>query len=314
MAAEKCYCIRKIYFLAFLLPVLIIFYTRCSAQQHDTLNIKNIVLDSYVVKSGFDMKAFVHRVQNDTTFYKAFRSLHLVPFTATDTFIVYDKHGMVIASMNDKAKQIIDSRGCRIATFADKNSTGDFYDRNGDLNYYTAKLFYDAFYSTHPVCDQNDIVAGALAQQGSGRLEKNKYELKQLIFNPGSKVKGVPFMGDKASVFDADQVDKYDFKVSSDIYEGQDTYVFEVTPKPEYKNAVVYSELKTWFRRSDFSIVARNYSLSYSTLLYDFDVHMQVHTRQIGDKLYPVSIAYDGDWHVATQKRERMRVLMKINY
>ena len=260
------------------------------------------------------MKAFMRRVQNDTTFYKAFRSLHLVPFTSTHSFTAYDKRGQVTATMNAKARQKIDARGCRTTIMSDEKSTGDFYDRSGDFNYYTAKLFYDLFYSKAPVCNQNDIVAGAIDQYGSGRMEKNKHELKQLIFNPGSKVDGVPFMGDKASIFDEDEVDKYIFKVSQEIYEGQDCYVFSVTPKPDYKNKVVYNELKTWFRRADFSIVARDYSLSFSTMFYDFDVRMKVRTKEIGGKLYPVSIDYDGQWHVATKKRERMRVLMVVNY
>ena len=184
-----------------LFPSSAIITIRCSAQPSDSLSVKHIQLDSIVVKSGFDMKAFIRRVQNDTTFYKAFRSLHLVPFTATDSFTASDKSGRVIATMADNARQQINARGCRTATFTGRRSTGDFYRHGSEMNYYTAKLFYDAFYSDAPLCNQTDIVAGALQQQGSGRMEKNKYELKQLIFNPGSKVSGIPFMGDKASVF-----------------------------------------------------------------------------------------------------------------
>ncbi len=300
--------------IVFLLLMTLLCSDVVDGQQYDTVNIKHISLDSFVVKRGFSMNAFIKRVQNDTSFYKAFRSLHLVPFTAVNDFKVYDKHGKVVASMHANAVQKITAKKCRVSSFADKIVTGDFYDRHNNFNYYTAALFYDLFYSDVPVCNQNDIVAGALNVKGKGRMEQNKYELKQLIFNPGSKVQGIPFMGDKASVFDADEVDKYIFKVTTEQYEGEDVYVFSIVPKPEYMHKVVYNELKTWFRQRDYSIMARDYSLSYNTLFYDFDLHMKVRMALINNKLYPTHIDYKGNWHIATKNREQMSVVMDIQY
>ena len=288
----------------------------CRAQQYDTtirLNVP-IQLDSVVIRAGFNPRAFIRRVQNDTTFYKAFRSLHLVPFTSVSSFAAYDKKGTVSATHNSKMQQIIDAKGCRTARVITQQTTGDFYKRNGDNNYYTAELFYNLFFSKEPVCNQDDIVAGALRLADNSRMEKNKYELKQLMFNPGAKVSGVPFMGDKASIFDADEVGKYDFKIRQEEYEGQQCFVFSVLPKPDYKNKVVYDELITWFRQDDYSIVARNYSLSFSTMFYSFDVKMKVRTKQINNKLYPTHIDYAGTWHIITKKTENMKVLMDITY
>ena len=297
------------------LSIVMLYALPCGAQQYDTLSAKNIQLDSFVVKSGFNMNSFIKRVQNDTTFYKAFKSMHLVPFNAVNSFTAFDKKGRVIASMHTNAQQRLNAKRCRTTTFSNQAVTGDFYKRDKKtINYYTAELFYNLFYSDKPVCNQNDIVAGSMVLKDKSRMEKNKYELKQLIFNPGSKVEGVPFMGDKASIFDADEVDKYDLKISQEMYDSEEVYVFNVTPKPEFKNKVVYNELKTWFKRSDYSIVARDYSLSFNTLFYDFDVHMKVRMRLMNNKLYPTLIDYDGNWSVATQGRERMRVVMQIAY
>lgn len=297
------------------LSIVMLYALPCGAQQYDTLSAKNIQLDSFVVKSGFNMNSFIKRVQNDTTFYKAFKSMHLVPFNAVNSFTAFDKKGRVIASMHTNAQQRLNAKRCRTTTFSNQAVTGDFYKRDKKtINYYTAELFYNLFYSDKPVCNQNDIVAGSMVLKDKSRMEKNKYELKQLIFNPGSKVEGVPFMGDKASIFDADEVDKYDLKISQEMYDSEEVYVFNVTPKPEFKNKVVYNELKTWFKRSDYSIVARDYSLSFNTLFYDFDVHMKVRMRLMNNKLYPTLIDYDGNWSVATQGRERMRVVMQIVY
>lgn len=295
----------------FLLPLLSV---SASAQQYDTLNIKRIELDSFVVRSGFDTRAFIRRVQNDTTFYKAFKSMRLVPCKAITSFLAFDRKGKVIAAMDTRSEQKIDARHCTYTTFSHKNASGDFYNKNNELNYYTAELFYNLFFFDKPVCNQDDVVGSKIELNGKSRMEKSKYELKQLMFNPGSKVSGVPFMGDKASVFDADEVDKYNFRVTMDSYDGEEVYVFEITPKEEYKNKVVFSQLKTWFRRKDYSILARDYALAYSTLFYDFDVRMSVRMRQMNGKLYPIFISYDGDWHVALKSRERMKVTMNVSY
>jgi hypothetical protein len=284
------------------------------AQTYDSINIKHVELDSFVVRSGFDTKAFIRRVQRDTTFYKAFRTMRIVPYKAQCSFTALDKKGGVVATMNTKAEQRFNSRHCRYTIFTDQKATGNFYNRDKTLHYYTADLFYNLFFSEKPVCGEDDIVAKGFELKDKSRLEKSKYELKQLMFNPGAKVSGVPFMGDRASVFDADEVDKYNYKVTLEEYAGEEVYVFSITPKPEYQSKVVFNELKTWFRRSDYSIMARDYALSFNTLVYDFDVRMKVRMAQINGKIYPTHITYDGNWKVTLKERERMRVVMDIVY
>ena len=285
------------------------------AQRNDSSNIFKlpIQLDSFVVKSGFDIDAFIRRVKNDTTFYKAFRSMHLVPYHAVNDIQVYDKNNIVTASLHSKTVQIINNH-CRTTEVEEQRVTGDLYTYGEDYNYYTAALFAYLFFTDTPVCNDNDIVAGALAERGKGQMEKNKYQLKQLLFNPGAKVSGVPFMGDHASIFDEEEAEKYDFKVSEDTYDGVECLVFRITPKKGYEHKVLYNELTTWFRRSDYSIMARDYSLSYSTLVYDFDVRMKVRMRQVDNKLYPTHIDYDGNWHVLTKKREKVKFSVDITY
>ncbi len=285
------------------------------AQQMDTASIFKlpITLDTFVLKSGFDVSAFVKRVQTDTTFYKAFKTTHLAAYGAISDFKVFDKGGDVSATYNCRTEQLR-ANGCRTTRVLDQKATGDFFRRNGEYNYYTAGLFARLFFAKGPICNENDIVAGSLDVRPEGQMAKSEYELKQLIFNPGSKVSGVPFMGDRASIFEQSEAEKYNFKIAIENFEGQNCYVFSITPKPGFEHAAIYDELTTWFRKSDYSIVARNYSLSYHTMVYDFDVRMKVRTKQIGDKLLPTSIDYDGNWHVLTKKRERVKMNMQISY
>lgn len=285
------------------------------AQKQDTTSVFQlpISLDTFTVKSGFDVDAFIRRVRTDTTFYKAFKSMHLVPYSAVNSFLVFGKNDRVIASMNSKTQQLRSS-GCRTTKVLEQKVTGDFFKKSGEYNYYTAELFAYLFLAPNPICNESDVVAGSMNERGKGQNEKSKYELKQLIFNPGSKVSGVPLMGDRASIFEQGEAEKYNFKIHQQQYDGQDCYVFSITPKPGYEHSVIYDNLTTWFRKSDYSIVARDYSLSYHTFVYDFDVRMKVRTKQTGNVLLPTSIAYDGNWHVLTKKRERVKFNVEIEY
>ena len=191
---------------------------------------------------------------------------------------------------------------------------GVFYKRNGDFRYYTAELYDYLFIARKPVCHENDIVAGAMETHGNSRMEQHKYELKQLIFNPGSRIRGVPFMGDREGIFEEGERDKYEFRIRMDTLDGIACYRFRITPKKGMEHKVIYDDLTTWFRASDYAILARNYSLSYHTLFYDFDVDMRVRTTVRNGKLLPCTIEYDGNWHVFTQNRERVKFKTTIFY
>ena len=306
--------LNKISYYFLVLAIFLVTSTDSHAQQQDTSIFKlPITLDTFTVKTGFDVDAFIRRVRTDTTFYKAFKSMHLAPYTAVNNFQVFDKKDRVIASLNSKTQQFC-ANNCRTTKVLEQKTTGDFFKRDESYNYYTAELFAYLFLAPTPVCNETDVVAGSMEERGKGQNEKSKYELKQLVFNPGSKVSGVPLMGDRASIFDEDEAKKYNFKIAAQQYDGQDCYVFTITPKTGYEHSVIYDELTTWFRKSDYSIVARDYSLSYHTLVYDFDVRMKVRTKQIANRLYPTSIAYDGNWHVFTKKRERVKFNVEIQY
>lgn len=271
-------------------------------------------MDSFVVKSGFDVNAFIRRVKNDTTFYKAFRSMHLIPFTAQNSVEVYHKtKNTIVAAEYIETEQEINKK-CRITKILKQSTSGNYIKRNGEYNYYTSSLFNYLFIPQNIVCNEDDVVNGRKYQPAKTKLEKNKEELKLLIFNPGSKVNGVPFMADRASIFEADEAKKYNFYITQATYEGHPCFVFKITPKEAYRHKVLYNELTTWFRKSDYSILSRHYSLSYSTLLYDFDVTMNVSTTSINGKLYPVHITYNGNWHIFTQKRERVKFDVNIKY
>lgn len=275
-----------------------------------------IAMDEVVIsaaREGWDVQGFIKRVQNDTTFYKAFKSMRVTSYDATNDIRVYNKKEKVTASLYSLTRQKA-RNGCRSMDVIQEKITGNFYKRNKEYRYYTAELYAYLFFTKGTLCGQSDIIADVSDEKETGTIAKQKQKLKQLIFNPGSKIAGVPFMGDKAAIFEPDIAKMYDFKLASEEYDGEECYVFKAIPKPEYKDNIVYNYLATWFRKSDYSIVARDYSLSYGTLAYDFDVSMKVRTKQTNGKLLPTRIEYDGNWHVFTQKRERVKFITNIVY
>src|SRR5947208_3641230 len=78
-----------------------------SCAQYDTASKFQlpVQMDSFVVRSGFDINAFIGRMRADTSFYKAFKNMRLVPYSATNAIEMYDKHGSVVASLHSKTKQ-----------------------------------------------------------------------------------------------------------------------------------------------------------------------------------------------------------------
>lgn len=295
----------------------ILLITCFSTNAQDTSIFKYpIAMDEVVIsaaREGWDVQGFIKRVQNDTTFYKAFKSMRVTSYDATNDIKVYNKKEKVTASLYSLTRQKA-WNGCRSMDVLQEKITGNFYKRNKEYRYYTAELYAYLFFTDGTLCGQSNIIADISDEKETGTIAKQKQKLKQLIFNPGSKIAGVPFMGDKAAIFEPDIARMYDFKLASEEYDGEECYVFKAIPKPEYKNDIVYNYLATWFRKSDYSIVARDYSLSYSTLAYDFDVRMKVRTQQTNGKLLPTRIEYDGNWHVFTQKRERVKFITNIVY
>lgn len=299
-----------------LLTIVLFISSSVFAQKDTSIFSQPIKMDDVVVsavRKGWDAQGFIRRVKNDTTFYKAFRSLHIVSYNAINDIRVYDKKGRVQASLYSKTKQTV-ANGCRTMQVLEEKTTGDFYNRKRQYNYYTAELYAFLFFTVGKKCGEDDVVVGALKKAGNTKNESNSYKLKQLMFNPGGKVKGIPLMGDKCAIFEPEIAAMYDFKLLSEEYNGEECYVFKAIPKPKYADDVVYNDFTTWFRKSDYTIVARDYSLSYKAVVYDFDVRMKVRMTHINGKMLPAYFEYDGNWHVFTKGRERVKFTTHLSY
>ena len=296
-------------FKKFVVTFFIIMPLALSAQiKKDTIvNIEGryVTLSEVVVNNKINVPAFIDRVKNDTTFYKAFRTLHLIGFSALNDIRMVNKNGDANASLRSKIKQTR-SNNCRSMKTLEETTTGDIYDRNKNFNYYTGEMYAGLMFTKGSICGEDNIIKGrSLTTAGLSGMEKHKAQLKMLFFNPGRKISGIPLMGDKTALFEDNMADKYDMKIDMQEYNKTSCYIFTIKAKADKKSDVVIDEMTTWFNDKTFEIVARNYSLSYDAGVYDFNVQMLVELTKFGNQLVPSLIRYVGNWKAIFKKRER---------
>ncbi len=292
--------IKIIAFWILILPVI------TSAQnKNDTIvevDGKLITLSEIVINNKLNVPSFINRVKNDTTFYKAFRTLRIVGYTALNDIRMVDKKGDIKASLRSKIKQTRKDN-CRSMKMLEETTTGDIYDKNKNFTYYTGEMYAALFFTKGTVCGENNIVKGReFSTEGLSAMAKHKQQLKTLFFNPGKKISGLPFIGNKTAIFDEGMADKYDMSIDMAEHSKTSCYVFTVKAK---KSGVVIDEMTTWFNDKTYEIVARNYELSYAAGVFDFNVQMQVEMTKVDDLLVPALIRYVGNWKAITKKRER---------
>ncbi len=295
-----------------LLLFFVFFLLHCSqllAQDSTDINVtvgKNIItLSDVVVNNKLNVPSFIVRIKNDTSFYKAFRNLHVLGFTAINDIRIVGKEGNSLATCLSKTKQIAEAN-CRRMEVLEEQVTGDFYDDERNYNYYTAQMYASLFFTKGKVCGESNVVAGnGFNLEGKSGIEKHKEQLKMLFFNPGKKIKGLPFMSGKTAIYDDEMADAYDMEIDMDDYNKTSCYLLKQKVKPGMEDKVVVDEMITWFDDKTFEVVARKYSLSYEAGLYDFKVQMEVQLTHVGKLLVPSMIRYNGNWKAVFKKRER---------
>ena len=282
------------------------------AQQSDSLFMtegKQVTLTPVVIRSGTNVPGFIKRVENDTTFYKAFKNLRVLNYTALNDVRMFGKNGKVQASRNSKTRQWA-SNSCRVTTILEEQTTGDYYKDEEGCNYYTGELYSSLFFSNDTICGETNVLKDIkLSIQGKHGLDKHKEQLKMLFFNPGKDIPGIPLMGSKVMVFDPSHSDLYNFAIDIQEYKGRPCYLFSLKAKDDLaffrKDDVVIDEMVTWFDYTTFEVLARNYKMSYNAGVYRFNVSMEVEIAKFGKYLYPNVIRYDGNWGVMLKGKER---------
>ena len=306
--------------LKYVILFLILFPFKTFAQQKDSFVVEGkdttIIIDKgtftlkpVIVQSHMDYASLLKRIQNDTTFYKAFRNLHIIEFSSYNDIRMRDKNGDVQASYYSKTMQLREN-DCRSTQTLEQKTTGDFLKNNGDFNYLTGEMYAAIFLTKGKICGEDNIVAGrTFSTENKTGTEKHKEQLKMLFFDPGRKIPGIPFIGNKLDLYDEDARKLYNYTLDYDTYKGEYVYIFSIKPKEDlgffHRNDIVVDEMTTRFDAATMEVVGRTYSLSYKAGLYDFTVSIEVEMTHAGKLLVPETMRYKGNFSAITKKRER---------
>src|SRR5215831_11910400 len=123
----------------------------CQNDSLDNERLKKMVtLSEVVVRNNLDISKFLQLIKNDTTFYKAFRTLRILGFTSLNDIRMMDKEKNVKASLQSKTIQHV-KNGCRTMETAQESTTGNMYDDDKNFNYYTAQLYASLFFTKQEV-------------------------------------------------------------------------------------------------------------------------------------------------------------------
>jgi len=280
------------------------------AQQFKRFNpdtIRTIVIDSAINihSHRLNVQDFIDAVLADTGFYKAFHNMGKHDFVAENYINTYDKHNKLDGKMHRKIRYSLINGTHRVAILSKKDS-GNIYKSNGKYQLYTLEMFDYIFTNAY-----NSGFSSSVNASG-GKNESYKDKLKMLIFRPGHKISGIPFISSKTAIFSTDMRDYYFYQFARGKYlDSIPVYRFRVLRKPSTAdNDVVVRELTTIFDTRTFEILGRYIDLKFSNFLFSFDVQMNIELVNIGGERLPAKISYQGNWDVPFHKTERASFLV----
>jgi hypothetical protein len=186
--------------------------------------------------------------------------------------------------------------------------SGKLRDRKGQFRFLTVEMYDDVFFPKGTFAANNTVALRKLEVERGNRFDKYKSELKKFMFDPGTEIASVPFIGDKLALFSPEMAPLYDFRIWSDTRDGVACWVFSAEAKPEFRDGrTVIKTMDTWFDQVSGAVMARNYRIASSSVILDFDITIKVRNTLVGDVLVPVRVDYDGDWDIPFKSREIVR-------
>jgi hypothetical protein len=271
--------------------------------------IRTIVIDSAVNIRSHHLNAqdFIDAVLADTGFYKAFRDMKKYSFIAENRIYTYNKNNKVDGKIYRKIKHS-DIGGKHITEYLVKKDSGNLYKSNGKYQLYTVEMFDYIFGNAY----NSDFAEGPSLDGKGGKNESYKDKLKTLIFRPGHKVTGIPFISSKSEIFSKDMQEYYFYQFARGKYlDTIPVYRFRVVRKPSIAdNDVVIKEMNTIFDARTFKILGRYVDMKYSNWIFSFDVQMNIELGEFDGELLPTKITYQGNWDVPLHKTERASFLI----
>jgi hypothetical protein len=300
---------KKSHLLAFCLLLLAFSSNAQQIKRFNPDSIRTIVIDSAVNIHSHHLNAqdFIDAVLADTNFYKAFYNMKKYAFVAENRIYTYDKKNKVNGKIYRKIRHS-SVKGAPKVEYIAKQDSGTLYKTNGKYQLYTVEMFDYIFMNAY----NSDFIKGPALPGSEGKNEGYKDKLKTLIFEPGRKVKGIPFISAKTEIFSKDLRDYYYYTFSRGKYlDSIPVYIFKVKKKPSTADGdTMIKEMTTIFDMRNFEILGRYVDTKYRNFLFNFDVQMNIELAKYHGELLPVKITYQGNWDVPFHKVESASFLI----
>lgn len=294
--------------LSFLLLSIAVSLPAFSQKRYNPDTLLTIVIDSAVNIKSHRLTAndFIQAVITDTGFYKAFHDMKKHSFTAENRIFTYNKKNKIDGKVYRKLRYT-STGGKHKTEYLAKSDSGGVYKKNGKYQLYTVEMFDYIFTTAY----NSDFSTGS-SLPGAGKNGSYKDKLKSIIFSPGKKVTGIPFLSSKTEIFGPEMRQYYYYRFDRGKYlDSIPVYRFKVMRKPSTADGdVMINELTTIFDMRDFRILGRYVDMKYSNMLFDFDVKMNIELIPFKDELLPAKISYQGNWDVPLHKEERASFLI----
>ena len=137
-----------------------------------------ITLSPVIVDTKLNVGSLIQKIRSDSSFYKAFKNLRIIGYTAINDIRMLDKKQKVEASLHSKTHQYR-KEDCRYMSVENEEVSGDFYDESHAYNYYTAQMYASLFFTKGMVCHETNNVGNTnFSTSGKSGLEKHKEQLK----------------------------------------------------------------------------------------------------------------------------------------
>jgi hypothetical protein len=298
---------KKNILLAFCL-LLSAFSLKAQQRRFNPDTILTVVIDSPVNIRSHRLNAqdFIDAVLADTGFYKAFRNMKRYGFTAENNIYTYDKKNKIDGEIHRVVKHTMVA-GRPKTQYLLKQDKGNVFKKNGKYELYTVEMFDYIFNNAY-----NSEFSTADPLAGAGKNGSYKDKLKTLIFSPGRKVTGIPFLSGKTEIFGRDMRQFYSYEFARGKYlDSIPVYRFKVIKKPSISDGdVMIRELTTIFDTRTFKILGRYVDMKYSNMFFDFEVKMNIELIPYNGELLPAKVSYSGNWDVPFHKEERASFLI----
>lgn len=225
----------------------------------------------------------------------------------TTTFIPTTKKNKIEGELYRRIKHTVVNGRPKIEYLA-KQDKGKMFKKNGKYELYTVELFDYIFTNAY----NSEFSNSDKIFKVDGKNQSYKDKLKTLIFSPGRRVTGIPFLSNKTEIFGKDMREFYFYEFTRGRYlDSIPVYRFKVVKKPSISDGdVMIRELTTIFDMRTFKILGRYVDIKYSNLLFDFDVKMNIELIPFNGELLPAKVSYQGNWDIPFHKEERASFLI----